>query len=1343
MATRDVKMTLSVETLGEQDISKLAKSVRELAKEGGDAAPEFALLADEIDRLGEQKAALDTLKALQTTTVALEQTQQKSSETTATLGDRLKELATVSEAARARQQALATELQASQAQYRANRDALQEMTAQTTRAQQQEDSYIEQKKALKLAQIAQRQESERLRAELSAAGKAADEAEAAESKLQKAYDRSAASTAKAGAALAENKAQVKDSADAAQALGVATDNAGVAQAEIALNLARAGAQAERLELQMRSLNDAEKQLAETQAFEKLLVDAQRLVTASEYVQLFDQALENLDATRKKEQAQAAEAKWQKEAFQIVEAAEAAQRLAKETAILAEVERELVQINAFEKLHQSAQKLVQDQAYVRDLTAELDRLDAQSAKTAAEAKNLEGAFNAIGVKSVQELETEITQLKTAMATLRENATATGNTLSGAFTAGKTKLTELERELRALNGQLTTGDRLAGLFKNSLGQIAAGNIIADGVGYLVNKVKELGVAAIGAIVQLDQLRRGLTAVYQSSATAAAQIVFLRNTANAAGVAFGSISQAFVRFSAATASANIGLTQTNELFASVVRASGALGLSGETVSGILEALGQMASKGTVSMEELRQQLGDRLPGALSLVAQGLGVTESQLIKLVESGSLAARDLFPALTKALNSMKGETDGLVPSFERLKNVLTETAQNAGDAGWTALLTAGIKGITLAAGLLVLPLSALTEIIFGAAKAAGVLAAAAVTLTNPIAALKDLFSEAATRQTNLTAAFDAALGATQAATTAQEKHNAALTAAGAEAAKLEQATATTGTAQLAQAKAAELAANKNFDLGSKLVQLKGYIDELYTSQEKDTESKGKLAKAAQIQGDTLVQLAELRGQESATLEANVEAANLNLVALTNLSDAHRTETELLTIKRQAIIDTALAQEGTLKGREQEIEAINKKITVSRGELEQSVQTVAAARAELSVRQLQSTAYQDNARNLAVYTNALNAAREALAFSIDLQKNGLATDEQVIAAKKRLAEAQFLYNDALKDTLTKIDLENKIKQSSISLSQAKLNVDQQSLLSTAAMLRAQGDLTGAVQFEILAKSKQIDIIRLTMLAKNEEAKATITATNAELKNLDVNDAQYKQQKALLEIRLESAKIKQIEAQASESVIQGIQREIDALRNSTTARNDNTQSIKLDTASRLDNVSAMDKQVSALDKLYARYKTVGNDPTLTNDSFKKNSDGSAAGTFTNTLPVDKAFDVVNRSKAGDTSITKEEAALALKQATDALNDMRAAMKLSPGIVSTQYIQSTEALYLAAKAAYDKANAAEIGKPVSGENSTQTVIVKIGASSTSLNMATSADAANLTKMLQTLEEESKRAS
>jgi tape measure domain-containing protein len=64
-------------------------------------------------------------------------------------------------------------------------------------------------------------------------------------------------------------------------------------------------------------------------------------------------------------------------------------------------------------------------------------------------------------------------------------------------------------------------------------------------------------------------------------------------------------------------------------------------------LEAFAQMAGKGVVNMEELRQQLGDALPGALKIAAEGLGVTQAELFKMVAAGQVTADELLGAFIK------------------------------------------------------------------------------------------------------------------------------------------------------------------------------------------------------------------------------------------------------------------------------------------------------------------------------------------------------------------------------------------------------------------------------------------------------------------------------------------------------------------------------------------------------------------------------------------------------------------------------------------------------------------------------------------------------------------------
>jgi tape measure domain-containing protein len=112
----------------------------------------------------------------------------------------------------------------------------------------------------------------------------------------------------------------------------------------------------------------------------------------------------------------------------------------------------------------------------------------------------------------------------------------------------------------------------------------------------------------------------------------------------------------------------------------------------------LQQIASKGTVQMEELRGQLGERLPIAFGAAAKGLGLTQQELIKLVESGRLTADQFFPALTKGLNELTTGSGGATTAaqnFQKLgnawKDLQTQFGQN--------LLPQVIEGVNLLKGI--------------------------------------------------------------------------------------------------------------------------------------------------------------------------------------------------------------------------------------------------------------------------------------------------------------------------------------------------------------------------------------------------------------------------------------------------------------------------------------------------------------------------------------------------------------------------------------------------------------------------------------------------------------------
>ncbi len=115
---------------------------------------------------------------------------------------------------------------------------------------------------------------------------------------------------------------------------------------------------------------------------------------------------------------------------------------------------------------------------------------------------------------------------------------------------------------------------------------------------------------------------------------------------------------------------------------------------------------------------------------------------------------------------------------------------------------------------------------------------------------------------------------------------------------------------------------------------------------------------------------------------------------------------------------------------------------------------------------------------------------------------------------------------------------------------------------------------------------------------------------------------------------------------------------------------------DTSTRQRNVSAIDAQTAALQRLAAV------PPPRTADGFGANKDGSAAGTFTNNLPVDTLFAMLDKFKAGNLSAGDlESAQTALQQARANQEQVQMMSKLAPGAVSTAAITQGNQLLLAA--------------------------------------------------------------
>lgn len=1185
MATsnRDVTLKLSVETLGEDGIKELQKSVEALGRDGGAAAPEFQKLADEIGRLGEQSQALTTFRELSEETDKLAARQADAATSAAQMAERLEVLRAATAAATQRQKEATAAVNAADIANTQATGAIRKLRAETDAAGKNAADYRTKIAALVQAQTESGVALKVLKQEQTAANAEVRKAEAAQGKLETQYKKSAAQVERLDTALSKQNDALREAATAAEALGVSTADVAAAGGKLLAAFNALGSEASTVSAQLEILA-VEEEKAARQAEELAAALAQ---------QNLDKAAAETAALAQQTKLLEAEQEFATETARHL--AEAQQRVADEAARLAQVQKD-----DFAKQLAQAQSLLTAEfelqaAIAADLIAKERALaDAQrdaglAAEKAAQdmadaaqkaAQRIDNAFGTLGVRSVQAVQQEIAETRAAMATLAATAGQTGSQLSGAFAAGENKIKALEREIRELTGTLTTADKAAGLFKNSMGQIAAGNLVADAIGSIVERVKDMGRQFVASIVQLDTFRRALNAVYKDTSTTARQLEFLRKAAGDSGVAIGGLSASFVKFSASMKSANVPVEQSNALFASLTRAAGSLGLGAERTSLALDALSQIASKGVVSMEELRQQLGDSLPGALSLTAKGLGITDAELVKLVESGQLAARDFFPAFTNGLKELHGETQGLLPTWERLKNAFTLAAQTAGDAGWLEILTLGVKALGAALGAIIIPLSILSDGVVTLTRAVATFGAGIATWTNPLAAINDLFGEMATRQGKLVGSFaDVVFGTTQVKTALTDL--ASVTAATNLAAKQAgDSWATMSRSQQASAVAAVIASGSHRDLSAALVATTASTESYLSAQAKETDALGKLAKATKDHGESMVAMARLRGDEKVILEAVAQATFDHAVSLDKVAASRAEEVRLLELELVALERTRRLQGDTTEEIEKQTQALDNKITISKAEAAQAEASAESARKEAVARQLSAEAYADNSAKIEEYRGQLERANELLKITANLEKLGAVGKEELRAATEAVAVAQTRYSDAVRDAADNQRLENETRRASLLIAKESLSSEVALLQAKAQQARNSGLLVTALSLEREAKQKQLEIERLLLDIKEIELKILRDELKMKSDLLALQEPENENKRKELELRIKLTEIQEKQIASGRALLGIKEKELSSSSMLTGA-------FDREASSRGNVTAATEKQLDAMAKMLMQY------------------------------------------------------------------------------------------------------------------------------------------------------------
>ena len=200
----------------------------------------------------------------------------------------------------------------------------------------------------------------------------------------------------------------------------------------------------------------------------------------------------------------------------------------------------------------------------------------------------------------------------------------------------ELAKLRVQLGDTSGALST--LATGVKAHAVGMLAFGAAAAMA-----------GKQVLDASLQMDRLNKAYATITGSSSVAQNQLDYLYDVTQRLGLQFQGTAEAAKGFFAAGKDSALK-DHLNGIFESVSMAGSALALSKDQMDGVFLALGQMISKGKVQAEELRGQLGERLPGAFDMAAKAMGVTTAKLDDMLKKGQVTAEEMLPKLAKVLH---------------------------------------------------------------------------------------------------------------------------------------------------------------------------------------------------------------------------------------------------------------------------------------------------------------------------------------------------------------------------------------------------------------------------------------------------------------------------------------------------------------------------------------------------------------------------------------------------------------------------------------------------------------------------------------------------------------------
>lgn len=191
--------------------------------------------------------------------------------------------------------------------------------------------------------------------------------------------------------------------------------------------------------------------------------------------------------------------------------------------------------------------------------------------------------------------------------------------------------------------------------------------------LNRLKEVARETNRARITLKNVSSSMQEFAQSER-------WITDLGNKYGQSINNLEQSFGKFLAASRGAGVEIDTVKNIFQGLTQAVSSFGLSASDANLAFLAVEQMMGKGVVSAEELRRQLGERIPTAMTAMARAVGEqygTDGSVAALqqkLKAGAINSAEVMEVFVQKLKELSGapDVDNLETSYTRLGNRLRE-----------------------------------------------------------------------------------------------------------------------------------------------------------------------------------------------------------------------------------------------------------------------------------------------------------------------------------------------------------------------------------------------------------------------------------------------------------------------------------------------------------------------------------------------------------------------------------------------------------------------------------------------------------------------------------------------